>query len=476
MRPNKTEISIHWFRQDLRLKDNPSLSNAAKYKKILPIYILDDYNSKDYKMGSVSRWWLYNSLRSLKKKLNNNLSIYDGNPLEVFQYLINKYDIQEVCWNRCYEPWRISRDKKIKSFLESLGIKVVTTNGSLLWEPWDTKKDDLTPYRVFTPFYKRACLKSESPRFPIITPDFQELISDTDGSRNLDDIKLLPSHNWYQEIEYIWKPGEDQASMKLTSFLEDGISDYKEGRNFPSKKKVSQLSPYLHFGEISPNEVWYASQSKNIEGPEEENVKHFLSELGWREFSYNLLYYNQDLPISNLQKKFDNFPWQENSEHLYKWKRGLTGYPIVDAGMRELWRTGYMHNRVRMIVGSFLVKNLLLHWKHGERWFWDCLIDADLANNSASWQWIAGSGADAAPYYRIFNPITQGIKFDSDGIYTRKYIPELKNVPNKYLFNPWEAPKEILDEANVQLGVNYPYPVVDLRDSRERALNAFKSI
>ncbi len=476
MRSNKTQISIHWFRQDLRLKDNPSLSNAAKYKKILPIYILDDYNAKDCKMGSVSRWWLHNSLRSLKKKLNNNLSIYDGNPLEVFQYLINKYDIQEVCWNRCYEPWRISRDKNIKSFLKSLGIKVVTTNGSLLWEPWDTLKDDLTPYRVFTPFYKRACLKSESPRFPIVIPDFQELISDTDGSRNLNDIKLLPSHNWYQEIESIWKPGEDQASMKLDSFLEDGISDYKEGRNFPSKRKVSQLSPYLHFGEISPNEVWYASQSKNIEGLREENVTHFLSELGWREFSYNLLYYNQDLPISNLQKKFDNFPWQENLEHLYKWKRGLTGYPIVDAGMRELWRTGYMHNRVRMIVGSFLVKNLLLHWKHGERWFWDCLIDADLASNSASWQWIAGSGADAAPYYRIFNPITQGIKFDSDGIYTRKYIPELKNVPNKYLFNPWEAPKEILYEANVQLGVNYPYPVVDLRDSRERALNAFKSI
>jgi deoxyribodipyrimidine photo-lyase len=476
MSSTKIQISIHWFRQDLRLKDNPSLFNASKYKKILPIYILDDFNSEDYRIGAASRWWLHNSLLSLKKKLNNNLSVYIGNPIEIFQYLINKYDIQEVCWNRCYEPWRIDRDINIKSFFKSLGVKVTTSNGSLLWEPWEVLKDDLTPYRVFTPFYKKACLKSESPRIPIASPDFQEIIRDSDGSSNLNDIKLLPSNNWYQEIESIWNPGEDQASKKLSSFLEDGISDYKEGRNFPSKNNVSQLSPYLHFGEISPNQVWYASQSENIEEVREENITHFLSELGWREFSYNLLYYNKKLPISNLQNKFDNFPWQENFEYLNKWKKGLTGYPIVDAGMRELWRTGYMHNRVRMIVGSFLVKNLLLNWKYGERWFWDCLIDADLASNSASWQWIAGSGADAAPYYRIFNPVTQGLKFDAEGIYIRKYIPELKNVPNKYLFNPWEAPKEILQQANVKLGADYPYPVVDLKSSREKALNAFKSI
>ena len=277
-------------------------------------------------------------------------------------------------------------------------------------------------------------------------------------------------------MEELWEPGEAGAQKKLYDFLDDGLLGYKEGRNFPSKKNVSQLSPHIHHGEVSPNQVWYAAKQKEDETGIEKDLAHFLSELGWREFSYNLLYHFPSLPRENLQKKFDNFPWQKNEVFSEKWKKGFTGYPIVDAGMRELWQTGYMHNRVRMIVGSFLVKNLLLHWHEGEEWFWDCLIDADLASNSASWQWVAGSGADAAPYFRIFNPISQGIKFDPEGEYTKKFLPELKDLPIKYLYSPWEAPTAVLEQANVRLGENYPQPIVDLKESREKALSAFDQI
>lgn len=265
---------------------------------------------------------------------------------------------------------------------------------------------------------------------------------------------------------------EKGARKRLDTFLEEGICDYKEGRNFPAKRHTSQLSPYLHFGLISPNEIWYSTK----ECMDDTNSDHFLSELGWREFSYSLLYHFPQLPKKNLQQKFDRFPWKKSKRMLRAWQKGQTGYPIVDAGMRELWQTGYMHNRVRMIVGSFLVKNLLLHWRDGERWFWDCLVDADLASNSASWQWVAGCGADAAPYFRIFNPITQGEKFDPEGEYTLKYIPELKNMPKKFLYKPWEAPELVLQEAGVTLGKDYPKPIVDCKQSRETALEAFSSL
>ena len=273
-------------------------------------------------------------------------------------------------------------------------------------------------------------------------------------------------------MEPHWHIGEDHAQDRLQEFVDHGLKDYKEGRNFPAQQNVSRLSPHLHFGEISPNQAWYAAKQKG----KGQNMDHFLSELGWREFSYSLLYHFPKLPRKNLQAKFDKFPWRNDKRLLRRWQQGQTGYPIVDAGMRELWQTGYMHNRVRMIVGSFLVKNLLLHWHHGERWFWDCLVDADLANNSASWQWIAGCGADAAPYFRIFNPVTQGQKFDAAGEYTRHFVPELKDLPDKFLFNPWQAPPGVLNEAGVTLGKTYPEPVVDLKLSRERALQAFASL
>ena len=267
--------------------------------------------------------------------------------------------------------------------------------------------------------------------------------------------------------------GEDAAQNRFDIFIKSGLKGYKEGRNYPGLENVSRLSPHIHFGEISVNQIWHKIQqldSKNIA----DDAAHFLSEIGWREFSYYLLYYFPDLRTKNFQTKFDKFPWQKNAAFLKAWQHGKTGYPIVDAGMRELYQTGYMHNRLRMIVGSFLVKNLLIDWREGERWFWEHLLDADLANNSASWQWVAGSGADAAPYFRIFNPITQGEKFDKNGDYTRRFVPELAQLPDKYLFKPWEAPKNVLEDAGVDLGVNYPKPIVNLALSREKALDAFR--
>ncbi len=464
--------AIHWFRQDLRLSDNPSLHHASKNGQVLPVYILDDQNSGDFSMGGASRFWLHHSLKSLNENLNNNLSLYHGDPLKALLDIIDRNNITAVYWNRCYEPWRIKRDTKIKSALESKGISVFTYNGSLLWEPWTIKKDDGTPYKVFTPFYRKGCLNSEEPRRPLPDVSTSNFIVDNAPSLNLEDLSLIPAFRWDIQMESHWDIGEIGAHDRLTKFIDSGIKHYKEGRNFPAKPFVSRISPHMHFGELSPNQAWYLAKEKGGD----KNIDHFLSELGWREFSYCQLYFNPDLPRQNLQSKFDTFPWEENPKNLLAWQKGQTGIPMVDAGMRELWLTGSMHNRVRMVVGSFLVKNLLLNWHHGERWFWDCLVDADLASNSASWQWIAGCGADAAPYFRIFNPVTQGEKFDPDGEYIRQYIPELKELPNKYLYNPSEAPKEVLDKANIVIGKDYPEPIINLKASREKALDAFKSL
>ena len=469
----KKGTAIHWFRQDLRLSDNPALDSAAQYETLIPIYILDEVNSGEFKMGAASKWWLHQSLTKLNESLDGKLLVYQGNPHEILNKLIEEQEVSYVTWNRCYEPWRVDRDKEIKRNFEDKNVDVESFSASLLWEPWTISKDDGTPYRVFTPFYKKGCLNSEEPRLPAGKVDLSNLYSEDLSSGSITDLNLLPTIKWYKSFEEEWNPGEIGAEQNLNSFLDSGLLNYKEGRNFPSQEFVSRLSPHLHFGEISPNEVWYKAKTKEGISGIEKSLAHFHSELGWREFSYYLLYHFPDLPNKNFQEKFDIFPWQENEEFLALWQKGNTGYPIVDAGMRELWQTGYMHNRLRMIVGSFLVKNLLIDWRFGERWFWDCLVDADLASNSASWQWVAGSGADAAPYFRIFNPITQGLKFDPEGEYTKKYVPELRNLPNKYLFSPWEAPENILADAGIELGKNYPKPMVDLKLSRETALEAF---
>ena len=463
--------SIHWFRQDLRIADNPALQAAAAHGKVLAVYILDDVNAGDHAMGGASRWWLHRSLQSLNRSLNGRLAVYKGDARKILLEIAGKHNAAAVYWNRCYEPWRIARDKTIKESLQKTGIEAHSFNGSLLWEPWEVKKDDGTPYKVFTPFYRKGCMNAVPPREPLPKADSFDLISDP-SALALEALELLPRIRWDKQLEPHWKIGEQAALNRLDAFLDEGMTHYKQERNFPAKPCVSRLSPYLHFGEMSPNQAWYAARARG----DDANVDSFCSELGWREFSYHLLYQFPELPRKNLQTKFDKFPWREDRESLKRWQRGQTGYPIIDAGMRELWQTGYMHNRVRMIVGSFLVKNLLLDWRHGERWFWDCLVDADLANNSSSWQWVAGCGADAAPYFRIFNPVTQGQKFDPDGSYTRHFVPELNHIPDKYLFNPWEAPEPILQNAGVTIGKTYPAPIVDISSSRTLALEALSGL
>ncbi len=465
-------LAIHWFRKDLRLSDNPSLTAASVHNRVLPIYILDDSNTGEYAMGAASGWWLHHSLVSLNTSLNSSLSIYRGNPIEILVDIITRCNVKAVYWNRCYEPWAMHRDEKIKARLQARAIAVESYNGALLWEPWTVKKNNGDPYKVFTPFYRQGCLQSEVPRQPVPIPQATLYHHDTESTLSIDNLGLLPNTQWGKGLEANWIIGEEGAQARCRQFINEGLSEYKDGRNLPAKPYVSRLSPYLNFGEISPHQLWYTVRSI----ADNQHVEHFCRELGWREFSYSQLYHNPDLPTKNLQQKFDNFPWVEDQASLRAWQKGQTGVPMVDAGMRELWQTGYMHNRVRMIVGSFLVKNLRLHWHNGKQWFWDTLVDADLANNSASWQWVAGCGADAAPYFRIFNPITQGQKFDPDGCYVRRFIPEIAYLPNQYLFNPWEAPEHILKAAGVELGITYPKAIVDLKMSRNLALTAFQSL
>lgn len=466
-----TILIIHLFRLDLRISDNPALFEAARAGEVLPVYILDDEDAGEHKMGGASHVWLNYALELLNKSLDGKLKIFKGATKKILPEIIKQSGAKEVYWNRCYEPWRIARDKNIKASLEAMGINVKTFNGSLLFEPWEALKDDGTPYKVFTPFYKKHYAHN-TPREPLEQPSNFNLANCDIKSETIDSLDLIPSIRWDLGITKNWDISEQGAKNRLHYFIDNGIENYKIGRNFPATDNNSRLSPYLHFGQISPNQIWHSARFHDLN----ENIENFCVEIAWREFSYNLLYYFPDLPRKNLQSKFDSFPWKENKELLKKWQEGQTGYPIVDAGMRELWQTGFMHNRVRMIVGSFLVKNLLIHWTEGEKWFWDCLFDADLANNSAGWQWIAGCGADAAPYFRIFNPITQGERFDSAGEYTRKYVPELVNIPDKYLFSPWEAPNDILKKAGVAIGKTYPTPIIDVKASRDLALAAYEEI
>ena len=462
-------LIIHWFRQDLRLADNPSLTEAARQGQVLPIYILDDENSGEHKMGAASRWWLHHSLNALNNSLNGNLAVFKGDAQSIINRLIKNHPVKAVYWNRCYEPWKIKLHKQIKQDIEARSISVKSFNGALLWEPWTSLKADGTPYRVFTPFYKNAVAELPSPRTPLPVPSKIDFYPENVSRLTINGLKLLPNHPWSKKLTPHWQMGEDNAHQRLEDFIDEGLNHYKQGRDFPALNNVSRLSPHLHFGEVSPQQVWHAARLAEPSKDQE----HFMRELGWREFSYHLLYHFPDLPEKNFNNRFDRFPWKENNEFLKRWQQGQTGFPLVDAGMRELWQTGYMHNRVRMVVGSFLVKNLLLHWHHGEAWFWDTLLDADLASNSASWQWVAGCGADAAPYFRIFNPCTQGEKFDPQGKYTRKFVPELAKLPDKYLYHPWDAPAEVLQEAGITLGENYPEPMVDLKASRDRALAAY---
>ena len=467
--------SIVWFRQDLRLSDNPALAKASSLGDILPIYIWDDLAPKEFKVGATSKVWLHHSLEALNQSLDGKLNIYQGSAEEILALLIERFSIENIFWNTSFEPWYFEQESKVKQLCDQRAVSCTRYNSNYLWHPNDILKNDASPYKVFTAYKKKSY--QLHPRKPVSNPSQVHAVKDTKNTCKLTSLPLLPTeYSWHEPLIQKWKIGESAAKKRLKQFVENNLSGYKSLRDFPEKNATSLLSPHLHFGEISPAQVWDYTTKQGTLASGGVDIEHFLSEVIWREFSVYLLFHFKNLHKENFNSKFDSFPWKRNQRYFTAWKKGKTGYPIVDAGMRELWETGYMHNRVRMIVASFLVKNLGVHWHAGRDWFWDCLLDADLANNSASWQWVAGCGADAAPYFRIFNPITQGEKFDKEGEYTRKWVPELKELPNKYLFKPWEAPSLVLRSAGVILGQTYPEPLVDVASSREQALAAYRNL
>lgn len=456
--PEEVKPVIVWFRQDLRLADNPALrAAAATGRPLLPLFVLDDETPGDWKWGGAARWWLHHSLASLDKSLKGHLVLRRGDGAKTVKALVKETGADTVVWNRTYEPFAVVRDKALKSDLADRGIEVQSFNGALLHEPWELKTGGGTPFRVFTPFWKAMREREVAKPYPA-PRDLHFVKADSEYLR---DWKLLPiKPDWAKGFD--WTAGEKAAHEALYDFLED-IPDYGEARDRPALDGTSRLSPHLHWGEISPRQVWHAVRTHGQSAGHET----FLKELGWREFCTGLLFHNPQLPTQPLDSRFAKFKWRKSEKNFRAWTKGLTGIPIVDAGMRQLWQTGWMHNRVRMIAASFLIKHLGIHWREGEGWFWDTLVDADLANNAANWQWVAGCGADAAPFFRIFNPVLQGEKFDPKGAYVRKFVPELAGLPDKYVHRPWEAPEP---------PAKYPSPIVDLAEGRQRALAAFRAL
>lgn len=455
-----------WFRQDLRLSDHPALTAAAAAGSVIPLYILDDDTPGDWRMGGASRWWLHHSLSALMKDVP--LLLRRGRAEDVLAQVVQESGASAVYFTRDYAPWSGVLEQRIKSDCEKKGVSCHRYGGFLLHEPESIRNGSGDYYKVYTPF-SRACLARGEPRAAKPKPDVGWAKHSLAGQQ-LTDFKLLPRHpNWATGFDREWQPGEAGAKERLIAFLGDGLKGYADGRDRPDKSFTSRLSAHLHWGEISPYQVWQATRQamEASGGVLDRDGEKFLKEVLWREFSHHLIHHNPDFPTTPFRREFAAFPWAQDDAALKRWQRGETGYPIVDAGMRELWATGIMHNRVRMIVASFLIKHLLLPWQEGERWFWDTLVDADIGANSASWQWVAGCGADAAPYFRIFNPILQGMKFDPDGAYVRRWVLELKDVPAEVIHKPWEM-------AVPPRG--YPSPMVDHDKARARALAALATL
>ena len=474
---NEQQPIIVWFRQDLRLTDNAALHHACQTDApIIFVFIHDPELAQKWTMGAAKQWWLHHSLSSLAGNLKHyrtDLILRRGATLEVLENLINETNAQGLYFSRHYEPYQATLENEINAhFKDRLTIKRFKNN--LLVEPETVLNKSNEPFKVFTPFYK-AAMATLQVADPLPAPNEIDAYTATIASDDLDAWQLLPDETlWGAEFKKNWVPGEQGAQINLDAFTMHALNKYNILRNRPEFIGTSRISPHLHFGEISPRQIW--NDVIHSDKGSEPGNESYLKELMWREFSYYLLHYWPDLPDQSFKDSFADFPWQNDSELLNAWQHGKTGYPIVDAGMRELLQTGWMHNRVRMVVASFLIKHLLIDWRHGEAWFWDTLVDADLANNSASWQWVAGCGADAAPYFRIFNPQLQGEKFDPDGIYVKQWLPELQHLPNKFIHAPWGAPAPVLQEAGVELGKDYPQPIVEHHFARERALAAFETI
>jgi deoxyribodipyrimidine photo-lyase len=483
--PRESSPAIVWFRQDLRLEDNPALEAAlARGGSVLPVYVLDDRGEGRWRAGGASRWWLHHALAALDASLRQRgavLTLAQGDTATVLKRWIAETGATAVYWNRRYEPAIVARDKRLETALRAKGIEVRTFNSALLFEPGEIANREGKPFQVFTPFW-RHCLTQ-----PVAKPSRFRLMGvwprsrRRPGSLRLAELRLLPHVTWDAGLRAAWKPGEAAAQARLKQFLRRSLDAYAEQRNPPACDGSSRLSPHLHFGEIGPRQLWAAVAARSRATgifPPSNGARVFLAELGWREFGYHQLFHFPATPERPRREEFLRFPWARDPGRgaLRAWQGGRTGYPIVDAGMRQLWRTGWMHNRVRMIVASFLVKHLRLPWMSGAAWFWDTLVDADLANNTLGWQWSAGCGADAAPYFRIFAPVLQGRRFDPRGDYVRRWVPELGSVPTQWIHAPWEASAAELNVLGIELGKTYPRPIVAHAAAREAALAAWKSM
>ena len=466
--------TLVWFRQDFRLSDNPALAAAhASGEPLIPVYIFAPAEEAAWAPGGAQRWWLHHALARLAETLQgcgSRLCIRAGDDSQrALEALIRETGATRVVWNRRYEPAAIARDRTIKAALRASGLETNSYNAALLHEPWTIRTKSGGPFQVFTPYW-RHCQSLGAPPAPLPAPATLRSPAAWPGSCGLQSLELLPRIDWARGFDAAWTPGSAGAHALLDRFCEEAFEDYPALRDQPAAEGTSRLSPHLHFGEISPREIFHAArraaQAKGRHSSWRDS--QFLTELGWREFAHHLLYHFPQTPEQPLRANYARFPWRPDPGRLRAWQRGVTGYPIVDAGMRQLWQTGWMHNRVRMIAASFLVKDLLQPWAEGARWFWDTLVDADLASNTLGWQWSAGCGADAAPFFRIFNPVAQGMKFDLDGRYVRRWVPELANLPDEWVHRPWAA------QGGSELA--YPAPIVDHGQARKDALAALASI
>ncbi len=471
--------ALVWFREDFRLADNAALTDAAQSgAPLLCLVILDDASLP----GAAARWWLDGAIRALDTQLQSRggrLHVFHGPSREVLPRIVRQTGARSVFWNRRYDPNGRETDAAIKTELKEAGITVRSHAGALLHEPWAVRTQSGTPFQVFTAFW-RSARDLGDPRPPLPEPSaltFADLPpACAHAGLTPDDYALRPAKpDWAQGLRDEWEPGEETAHDLLGTFLTENLATYAASRDFPARNTSSRLSPFLRFGHITPGQIWHATAEKAGTASQTDTAK-FLAELGWREFAWSLLFTHDDLATRNLRPAFDAMPWRNDPEALKAWQQGRTGYPLVDAGMRQLWHTGWMHNRVRMVVASFLVKHLLIDWREGERWFADTLVDHDPASNATNWQWNAGTGVDAAPFFRVMNPILQSRKFDPDGSYIRRWVPELAPLPDSAIHAPWEAGEDTLRQAGVIPGETCPAPIVDHREARERALAAWRSL
>ncbi len=479
MQTNKAPIVV-WLRRDLRLSDNPALQFATTQKQpVVLAYIYDNHDP--WQLGGASKWWLHHSLKAFAESIDRaggHLCLFTGKSLEVLTKIIRETGADTVVWNRRYEPAAIESDSVLKEQLGKTGLTVKSFAGNVCHEPWQVQRTGNQPYKVFTAYW-RASLKIESLPPTKAVKKLTNCVSGVSHEAELQDLALLPSLSWAEAFPAHWQPGEAGAHKALKLLLSSRLEGYQTNRDIPSVEGTSRLSPHLAFGEISPRTINASIRDALVKKKiaDDDNTETFLREIGWREFAQHLIYHFPHTTDNPLDKRFEKFPWKKpNRKALSNWQQGYTGIPLVDAGMRQLWQTGWMHNRVRMVVGSLLIKNMGYHWLEGARWFWDTLVDADLASNSMGWQWVAGSGADAAPYFRVFNPVRQGERFDPEGEYVRHWVPEIAALGKKHIHAPWTATDAELAEAGIVLGKTYPKPIVDLSVSRHAALDRFSKI